>query len=88
VCPVKINIPEVLVHLRQPPSLEKPLMGAVAGVMRRPRLYGFALKSLRILAKPMRPWKVWPLSKWTASRDLPKPEAETFRDWWRKTHGR
>jgi L-lactate dehydrogenase complex protein LldF len=86
VCPVKINIPEVLVHLREPPALEKPALAAVAAVMRRPHLYGFALKALRVLAKPLRSWRIWPLSKWTASRDLPRPEAETFRDWWRKRH--
>jgi L-lactate dehydrogenase complex protein LldF len=86
VCPVKINIPEVLIHLRRPPRLEKPVMGAVAAVMRRPRLYGLALKTGRALAKHMRPWRIWPLSKWTASRDLPTPEAETFRDWWRRSH--
>lgn len=26
----------------------------------------------------------WPLSSWTATRDLPQPPAETFRDWWRR----
>ena len=27
-----------------------------------------------------------PLSAWTASRDLPAPPAQTFRDWWRDDH--
>ena len=28
----------------------------------------------------------WPASKWTASRDIPEPPAETFRQWWNRTH--
>ncbi|MDQ3591916.1 MAG: DUF3390 domain-containing protein, partial [Actinomycetota bacterium] len=27
-----------------------------------------------------------PLSGWTASRDVPAPPTETFRDWWARTH--
>jgi len=26
-----------------------------------------------------------PLNGWTASRDIPKPPSETFRDWWHRT---
>jgi L-lactate dehydrogenase complex protein LldG len=29
----------------------------------------------------------WPLSGWTATRDLPAPPKETFRDWWRRERG-
>jgi len=29
-----------------------------------------------------------PLSSWTTSRDLPRPPAQTFREWWAKEHGR
>ena len=28
----------------------------------------------------------YPGSKWTASRDLPAPPKETFRQWWARTH--
>ena len=28
-----------------------------------------------------------PLSAWTASRDVPAPPTETFRDWWARTRG-
>lgn len=27
-----------------------------------------------------------PLNGWTAARDLPDLPAETFRDWWTRTH--
>ena len=29
----------------------------------------------------------WPLSGWTATRDLPEPPEETFREWWRRERG-
>ena len=28
-----------------------------------------------------------PLSRWTASRDAPRPPAETFREWWARARG-
>ncbi|WP_283137932.1 lactate utilization protein B [Rhizohabitans arisaemae] len=89
VCPVKINIPEVLVHLREPPPAEQPVMGAVSAVLSRPRWYRAGLRLARWFAA-MAPARrlPWPLSRWTAVRDLPRPEQETFRDWWTRTHGR
>ena len=58
VCPVKINIPEILVHLRAKhtetyaaehtvPSAEATLMGTVAYVMRNPTRWRLALRSGR-----------------------------------------
>ncbi|WP_117211060.1 lactate utilization protein B [Allorhizocola rhizosphaerae] len=86
VCPVKINIPEVLVHLRQPAILERPAMNTLAGVMARPRLYAASLRFARRMASLIKLRRMpWPLSKWTVSRDLPRPERETFRDWWTRT---
>jgi L-lactate dehydrogenase complex protein LldF len=29
-----------------------------------------------------------PLSGWAASRDVPSPPTETFRDWWKRTRGK
>jgi len=29
-------------------------------------------------------WRVWPLSRWTAARDLPTPPADSFRKWYAK----
>jgi L-lactate dehydrogenase complex protein LldF len=59
VCPVKINIPEILVHLRaehveeqaaarRTPTAEAALMRTVSWVMRDPRRWAFALRSGRV----------------------------------------
>ncbi|WP_100445244.1 lactate utilization protein B [Glycomyces xiaoerkulensis] len=92
VCPVKINIPEVLVHLRrQGPhgAGERAVMGAAQRVMARPRLWRAALRAARFLS---RPWRgrghvrrlPWPGSKWTGSRDMSVPPRLSFRDWWKE----
>jgi L-lactate dehydrogenase complex protein LldF len=100
-CPVRIDIPSILVHLRAKqvdserggaPSGQDVAMKAAAWAMRSPRRWSLAEKALsagrivanadqRITALP------WPGSKWTASRDLPEPPKETFRQWWTRTHG-
>ncbi|QSB15332.1 lactate utilization protein [Natronosporangium hydrolyticum] len=92
-CPVRINIPELLIHLRQTgpkPAGERAAMRAAAQVMRSPRRYRSALRSLRWAAAPLR-WTnrrgrlrrlPWPLSGWTASRDAPLPPGASFRQWW------
>jgi L-lactate dehydrogenase complex protein LldF len=103
VCPVKINIPEVLVHLRQSavddkrgrPSAERIAMRTLGWVMGDRKRYARALRLARAGTAPMaavlRRRRVrrlpWPMSAWTASRDAPLPAAQSFRDWWRTTHG-
>jgi L-lactate dehydrogenase complex protein LldF len=62
VCPVKINIPEVLVHLRQSgvdakrgrPSAERTAMRGLSWVMRGRRRYAAALRAARTGAAPLR----------------------------------
>jgi L-lactate dehydrogenase complex protein LldF len=87
-CPVKIDIPAILVHLRDQaphPRSEKAVMGAAAYTMDHPRLYRaaqHAAKLARLAGKRGRGLPP-PLNGWTASRDVPTPPAETFRDWWR-----
>jgi L-lactate dehydrogenase complex protein LldF len=84
-CPVKIDIPSILVHLRDEaphPRTEKAAMRAAAYTMDHPRLYEaaqHAAKLSKYAGKRLPP----PLNGWTASRDLPDPPDETFRDWWR-----
>jgi len=88
VCPVAIDIPNMLVHLRarvvaeDPHRAEGVAMAAVAWTMRSPRRWARALRALRLgrwLGRLR--WLPPPLSRWTASRDLAAPPAQTFRDW-------
>ena len=93
VCPVKINIPEVLVHLRQSIVDDKRGRPSAERTAMRTR-YARALRLARAGTAPMaavlRRRRVrrlpWPMSAWTASRDAPLPAAQSFRDWWRATH--
>jgi L-lactate dehydrogenase complex protein LldF len=89
VCPVKIDIPSVLVHLRgrvvreeksrlTPEALAMKGMAAAFGSRRR---YEGAQRLARLGRGPLAKAAV---PGWTAMRDLPEPPKETFRDWWRK----
>ena len=87
-CPVKIDIPAILVHLRDQaphPRSEKAVMGAAAYTMDHPRLYRAAQHAAKLARLAGRRGRGLPppLNGWTASRDVPAPPAETFRDWWR-----
>jgi L-lactate dehydrogenase complex protein LldF len=91
-CPVKIEIPSLLVHLRgrvireEKSSLapEALAMKAVAGVFgSRPR-YERAQKLVRLGRGPIAKAA---LPGWTAMRELPEPPRQTFRDWWRERAG-
>ncbi|MEV8509831.1 lactate utilization protein B [Actinoplanes sp. NPDC051475] len=82
-CPVKIDIPAILVHLRNQaphPRTERIAMAAAAYTMDRPALYTRAQHAAKLTRRVthLPP----PLNGWTASRDLPDPPPETFRDWW------
>ena len=101
VCPVKIDIPSMLVQLRaehvekakathRAPSPEAASMAAAAWIMSDEKRFGRAGRLSRLgrplirrgrLRMPLPP----PLSGWTASRDVPSPPTETFRDWWHRT---
>jgi L-lactate dehydrogenase complex protein LldF len=98
VCPVRINIPDVLTHLRAEVvkakgkrTPEALAMASLAWVLRDPKRYEAAQRAgslSRLLARGgLISSLPWPGSKWTASRDLPAPPAESFRAWWRRTHG-
>ncbi|ART72777.1 iron-sulfur cluster-binding protein [Mycobacterium dioxanotrophicus] len=100
-CPVRIDIPSILVHLRAEqvdaergglPSGQDLAMRAAGWAMASAGRFSLAEKAMaagrlaagrdhRISALP------WPASKWTASRDIPEPPKETFRQWWIRTHG-
>ena len=100
-CPVRIDIPSILVHLRAEqvdqdrggmPGGQDLAMKAAGWAMSSPGRFALAEKALgagRLIAgKDHRIGALpWPASKWTGSRDLPEPPKETFRQWWKRTRG-
>jgi L-lactate dehydrogenase complex protein LldF len=101
VCPVAINIPEVLVEQRarsvesQKHLSERAVFAASGYVLRSPRRLAAAQRAAsfgRHLAGPgarsgrIR-WLPPPLSAWTDTRDAPAPPPESFRAWWARTRG-
>ena len=94
-CPVAIDIPTMLVHLRQQvdhPAGERAVMRAAAFAMGSPRRWAATLRASRagrLLGRRRGRLSALPppLSGWTSSRDLPLPPDESFRTWWTTTHG-
>jgi L-lactate dehydrogenase complex protein LldF len=100
VCPVAIDIPEVLVHLRErvvagdgpgrPPAkghtLERAGMRALSRLLDRPQAVAAAewLASRTRHLQPRRLPLPGPARAWSETRDLPRPAEESFRAWWRK----
>ena len=95
VCPVKIDIPSILVEQRarhveavRGRSAEAVTMAAAAWAMASPARFAAAQRagSLgRLLARGGAIRRLPPpLSRWTAARDAPAPPGETFRQWWRR----
>jgi L-lactate dehydrogenase complex protein LldF len=88
-CPVKIEIPSLLVHLRGRVIREEKsrlapeavAMKTVAAVFSSRARYERAQRLARLgrgpIARAATPG-------WSAMRDLPEPPTETFRDWWRE----
>jgi iron-sulfur cluster protein len=99
VCPVEIDIPRVLVHLRRrvvdsEPAWkpEKSAMAAMYRAFSSRRAYERAQRVARLGSRPLgRRGRIerlpWPLSGWTSTRDFPRPPGETFREWWRRERG-
>jgi L-lactate dehydrogenase complex protein LldF len=93
-CPVAIDIPSMLVHLRRRVNdakgrtPESAAMAALSWTMRSPGRWTWALRAARLgrvlgrrrgTIRRLPP----PLSTWTATRDAPRPPRQSFRDWWR-----
>jgi L-lactate dehydrogenase complex protein LldF len=94
VCPVKINIPEILIHLRRrivergdAPLSERLGMRLAAWALTDSGRLSGAQKLVRIGQRPFErdgSLRHLPgmLAGWTESRDLPSVPAESFREWW------
>ncbi|MEV3982238.1 lactate utilization protein B [Nonomuraea sp. NPDC049758] len=92
VCPVAIDIPEVLVDLRaRAPhaAAERAGMKAAGWVLndqaRLARAQRLAARLRRLVPKRRLPG---PLAAWTDTRDVPDIPEESFRDWWERNDGR
>ena len=96
-CPVRINIPELLVELRgrvvegSGTTPESLAWKAASWVLSDPRRLAVAQKGATTAGKVMRrggrrrPLRWAPgLGAWTSARDAPTPPTETFRDWWQR----
>jgi len=88
VCPVKIDIPSVLLHLRgeavraKPSRRERTAMRLVGWTFESARRFALAQRVARIVQRPL--LRSGLLSPWTRTRDLKPPPRESFRDWWRR----
>jgi L-lactate dehydrogenase complex protein LldF len=88
VCPVKIDIPRLLLHLRSEISAngatgkrsERLAFKFWAMIMMRPWLYEKSAGAGRIFQR----WFKSPLKAWTKARDLRPIEAQSFRALWRQ----
>jgi L-lactate dehydrogenase complex protein LldF len=99
-CPVAIDIPSILVHLRAEHVEARPrttpeavAFRALSKAMSNPRLWRLAQRAAglgRLIArgKPTLPAVLPPpASTWTRTRDLPTPPKETFTQAWAREHG-
>jgi L-lactate dehydrogenase complex protein LldF len=93
-CPVRINIPQMLIGLRElqhhhgQGRWEGLAYRLWAAVLRRPWLYRLAVRLARLVLRPLNK-EGWltklpgPGAGWTASRDFPAPAARSFRERWK-----
>jgi L-lactate dehydrogenase complex protein LldF len=99
VCPVKIDIPTVLVHLRgkitalngnslhdtgERVSMQLTAQ-AFSGKWRYRLAQRIGIPMVRLLARHPTLARILPgpIAAWSTLRDLPEPEHESFSDWWR-----
>jgi iron-sulfur cluster protein len=93
VCPVRIDIPSVLVDLRAQvvdahrggaPSIQTVAMKGAAATFGTGRRLGLAERFARLGTGVAARFGA---SGWTRARDLPRAPRESFRAWWRRTDG-
>jgi L-lactate dehydrogenase complex protein LldF len=91
-CPVKIDIPSVLIHLRgrvvreeksrlDPERLAMDVVGKVFSSQKR---YEGAQKLSKLGRGPL---GKLPVPGWSTMRELPEVPKQTFREWWRERQG-
>ena len=101
VCPVRIEIPDLLVHLRTRvvdehrggmPSGEQLAMKGAAWMFSDHRRWEKAQKGAELSGRALKKRDTigrlpGPLSAWSDARDAPTPPTETFRSWWKREKG-
>jgi L-lactate dehydrogenase complex protein LldF len=94
-CPVRINIPHMLIGLREmqhhgrPSRWENLAYRLWAGLLRRPWLYKSVLRLAGLLSRTFTEdaWLRWLPGAgggWTQTRDFPAPAAQPFRQRWKQ----
>lgn len=99
-CPVQINLPDLLLALRakvtedEAPGdgkklVESVMMKGYAVTAKHPKLFAAAGWLMRRLAQIVaEDGKISsapaPFDQWTAQRDLPAPQGDSFRQWWKE----
>src|SRR5256886_3151850 len=92
-CPVRIDIPRMLIELRRQvdekriaPWIERVVFESFGWLLARPLLYGLAGRIARVLQRPfVRDGAIRSLplfGDWTRTRDLPAVASRTFRERW------
>ena len=88
VCPVKIDIPTVLLHLRAEvvrragSPAERLVMRALAWIFAGRQRFAVAQRLGRVAQRSG--IRIGPLRRWTKTRDLPPAPKESFREWWNR----
>ena len=95
ICPVRIDLPHQLVHLRHRAVNEPSPMRSWterltwilwAWAMGGPLRYRLAMTAVRLGVRmaPLLPWHPGKLGAWTRARALPKVPETSFRAWWKR----
>jgi L-lactate dehydrogenase complex protein LldF len=99
-CPVRIDIPRMLIELRREvdekkiaPWVERVAFTLLARLLTRPALYRLAVSAGRVLQRPFVSEGTisrlpFFLNDWTRTRDLPAVAARTFQERWAAEQGR
>jgi len=99
-CPVRIDIPRMLIELRREvdeekiaPWVERVAFTLLARLLTRPALYRLAASAGRVLQRPFVSEGTisrlpFFLNDWTRTRDLPAVAARTFQEHWAAEQGR